>query len=52
MDSKWDVIHVRVTVEEKKAFAEVAQAEGTTMSAILRQRIREASIPSFTGDWD
>lgn len=41
---KTDLIQIRVTPEEKKAFQEAADIAGTALSAWMRERLRRAAI--------
>lgn len=45
-------IKVRITDEDYQSLKAVCQAEDVSMSALIRQRVRESLIPHEASEWE
>lgn len=50
--TRTQTVHVRLTDDEYNRLKTVCDAEGVTISTMLRQRVQESFIPTNNGDWD
>lgn len=51
-NTREQVIHVRVSDEDYSDLKRLVEAEGTTVSALLRQNIRNMTVQSEITEWE